>query len=296
MGISVNYAPLVGHRAIRINAMGLDYKRDSTQQERDKMHELIHQAMKEGSIGMSAGLDYDPDVFASQQEMIEAVAVLKEYDGVYQPHWRRTGRRMNVTEHHVPNDKIKALMECVDVQKKTGVRLTFAHLSTGWNITPSPPDELEAANLNTTIDMILKDCKNDLDVTWNAIPFLARGGFEVMPYVCSLLEPWLRELGSREALAKWLKVKDFREEVRDAIRRGLWYIREGYNPNTNPKWATNITVTKSKIKGIDGKSIAQIAKERGRDEWDTYLDVIAEDPDARGITGQLGVRKAYYQY
>jgi N-acyl-D-amino-acid deacylase len=294
--ISVNYAPLVGHRAIRICAMGLDYKRYSTQQERERMHELIHQAMRDGCIGMSFGLDYDPDVFASLEEITEAVAQLKEYNGIFCPHWRRTGRRMNVSAGHVPNEKITALMECVEVQRKTGVRLHFAHLSTGWNITPTPPDELEEANVRTTINMILKDRKNDLDVTWDAIPFLARGGFEVMPYICSLLEPWLRELGSREALARWLKVKDFREEVKDAIRRGLWYIREGYNPNTNPRWAENITVLKSSIPGIDGKSVAQIARERKGDPFDTWLDIIAEDPDARGVTGATGIRKAYYPY
>ena len=110
------------------------------------MHELIRQAMDEGCLGMTAGLDYDPDVFASQQEMIEAVAVLKEYDGVYQPHWRRTGRRRDVAVGHVPNEKITALRECIDVHKKTGVRLTFAHISTGWNITPTPPEDLEKAN------------------------------------------------------------------------------------------------------------------------------------------------------
>jgi len=295
-GISINYAPLVGHGTIRTKVMGLDYERHSTQAERGQMHELIHQAMKEGCIGMSAGLDYDPDVYADQEEMVEAVAQLKEYGGVYVPHWRRTGRRRGVKAGHVANEKITALMECVDVHRRTGVRLHYAHLSTGWDTHPTAPDELEAANLKVTIDMITRDSGGELGITWDAIPFLIRGGFDVMPYLCSLLEPWLRELGSREALGKWLAVPDFREEVKDAIRQGKWFIRVAYNPNTNPRWAENLTVTRSRSPGLDGKSVAQIAAERNADPWDTYFDIIVEDPDTRGVTGTMTYRPAYEQY
>jgi len=286
-GVSMNYAPLVGHGSVRTKVMGLDYKRHSTEEEKAEMREHIHQAMKDGCVGMSTGLDYDPDVFAAHEEIIDSVSVLKEYGGVYCPHWRRTGRRRGVAAGHVPNEKITALMECVDVYKKTGVRLHYAHLSTGWQIYPTAPDELEAANLKATIDMIVKESGGDLDITWDAIPQMTRSGFAVMPYLCSLYAPWLRELGSREAFAKWLKVDDFREEVKDAIRRGKWFIRVAYNPNTNPRWAENIRVLKSKVPGVDGKSIREIAAERESDEWDTWMDIIAEDPDARGVTGQL---------
>jgi N-acyl-D-aspartate/D-glutamate deacylase len=295
-GIGVNYAPLVGHGTIRTKVMGLDFKRYSTKGEQAEMRELIHQAMKEGSIGMSTGLDYDPGVFASQEEIIDAVSVLKEYDGVYCPHWRRTGRRRGVAAGHVPNEKISALMECVDVHKKTGVRLHYAHMSTGWQIHPPAPDELEYHNVKTTLDMITKDAKTELDITWDAIPQLTRSGFSTMPYLASLYQPWLRELGGLEGFARWLKVKDFREEVKDAIRRGKWFIRVAYNPNTAPRWGDNITVLKSQVPGIDGKTISQIAEERNADPWDTYFDIISQDPYSRGATGSMGPRIPYLQY
>ncbi len=295
-GISMNYAPLVGHGSVRTKVMGLDYKRRSTEDEQAEMRKLIAEAMEEGCVGMSAGLDYDPDVFASQEEMIDGVKVLKKYDGVYCPHWRRTGRRRGIAAGHVPNEKITALMECVDVYKKTGVRLHYAHLSTGWQIHPPAPDELEEANLRVTIDMITRESRGGLDITWDAIPQLTRGGFAVMPYLCSLLSPWLRELGGREAFGRWLKVKDFREEVKEAIRQGKWFIRVLYNPNTNPRWAENIFVLKSRSPGLDGKTIAEIAREREADAWDTWLDIIAEDPDTRGVTSQLVPRTCYNLY
>jgi N-acyl-D-aspartate/D-glutamate deacylase len=296
VGVSMNYAPLVGHGSVRTKVMGLDYKRHATDEELEEMRGLIHQAMRDGCVGMSTGLDYDPDVFAAHEEIIDGVSVLKEYSGVYCPHWRRTGRRRGISAGHVPNEKITALMECVDVHEKTGVRLHYAHLSTGWQIYPTAPEELEAANLKATIDMITEGSGGDLDITWDAIPQMTRSGFAVMPYLCSLYAPWLRELGGREEFARWLKVEDFRGEVKEAIRGGKWFIRVAYNPNTNPRWAENIYVLKSSVSGVDGKSIREIAAEREADEWDTWLDIIAEDPDARGATGQLEPRKWALQY
>ncbi len=294
--ISINYAPLLGHGTVRTKVMGLDYKRHSTQEERSQMQELIHEGLKDGCIGVSTGLDYDPDVFADHEEIVENIAVLKEYDAVYCPHWRRTGRRRGISAGHVPNEKIKALMECVDVYERTGVRLHYAHLSTGWQIYPDAPKELEEANLRVTIDMIMAKSKGELDITWDAIPFLVRGGFSVMPYLCGLLAPWLRELGSREALGKWLDVPDFRAEVFDAIRTGKWFIRVAYNPNTNPYWAKNLFVTKSKVEGITGKNVQEIAEMWEVDPWDAYCDIIVKDPDTRGVTGTLVYNEAYDQY
>jgi N-acyl-D-amino-acid deacylase len=295
-GISINYAPLVGHGSIRTKVMGLDYKRHSTKEERDEMHEIVHQAMKDGCIGMSTGLDYDPDVFASHDEIVLAVSQMKEYGGVYCPHWRRTGRRRGISAGHVPNEKIKALLECVDVYEKTGVRLHFAHLSTGWQIYPDAPPELEEANLRVTIDKILEKSKGDLDITWDAIPFLVRGGFSVMPYLCGLLEPWLRELGGREELGKWLDVPEFRDEVFEAIRDGKWFIRVAYNPNTNPHWAKNLYVTKSEVEDIDGKSVQEVAEMWDIEPWDAYCEIIVKDPHTRGVTGSLTYNTAYDQY
>jgi N-acyl-D-amino-acid deacylase len=115
------------------------------------------------------------------------------------------------------------------------------------------------------------------------MPWFIFGGFSVMPYLCSLLTPWLKEQGSRKKLAEWLRVPDYRKEVIDDIQTGKWFIRLAYNPNSNPQWAENIWVTKHKDKGLTGKHVAQIAKERSKNPLETYFDLICEDPDSRGV-------------
>jgi len=295
-GVSVNYAPLVGHGTIRRYVMGSDYKRDSKSEERSQMHELIHQAMKEGCIGMSTGLDYDPDVFASHEEIVEAVSQLKEYDGVYSPHWKRTGRRQGTLVGRAPVDRVKSMLECVDVQKRSGVRLHFAHLDAAWTTHPAASDEISAAILKDTFDNIIADVDDALNVTWNTLPFFIRGGFSIMPYISSRLSPWLRELGSREELSKWLKVKDFREEIKDAIRTGKLYVSVDYNPYTNPDWAKKIFILKHKSPNVDGKSVAQIAVDRNSDPLETWFDLMAEDPDARGVREMSVNKGTYYMF
>jgi len=282
VGISCNYAPLVGHGTVRYCVMGEDYKRHATKVERAEMEGLIRQALEDGCIGMSVGLDYDPDVFADREEIIEHVRILKEYGAVFCPHSRRTGRRRGWAAGHRLHDKIDGILEVLDICRATGVRMHIAHLFTGWYVNPQGyPHILEEANRRATLAVIDEAVKEGLDISFDAIPNALPTKFGGWSYLCALLVPWLRELGSREALAKWLKVPDFREEVKDAIRRGRWFIRVAYNPNVNPRWAENITVLKHKNPECENKTIQQIAEERKKDPFDTWLDLIAEDPDAK---------------
>ena len=107
VGTSMNYAPLVGHATIRRKVMGLDSQRHSTKKEMKEMRALIEEAMIDGCLGMSAGLDYDPDVYASTEELIDSVSALKKYNGVYCPHWRKTGLRVGASVGKVPAEPIK---------------------------------------------------------------------------------------------------------------------------------------------------------------------------------------------
>jgi N-acyl-D-aspartate/D-glutamate deacylase len=291
VGTSMNYAPLVGHATIRRNVLGVNSKRNSTKKEMKEMRELIDDAMKDGCIGMSAGLDYDPDVYASTEEIIDGVSVLKEYNGVYCPHWRKTGIREGATVGKTPSEPIKGILESIEIHKKTGVRLHYAHLRSGWNIHPTPSDNLEKANIVETIETIIKESKNELDITWDTIPSLVFGGFTwIGPYLASLLEPWLRIFGDRKELSKWLKSNDLREEIKRIIYSGTWSWVIYCNPSFNPKWAESLFITKSKSHGLAGLSLAEIANKRNIDPFDTIFDIITEDHDTMMYPDTSGMK------
>lgn len=285
-GISCNYAPIVGHGAVRTYVMRDDCKRQATKPERAEMAGLIRQAMDEGCIGLSVGLDYDPDCFASREELVEHVSILKDYQGVFCPHSRRTGRRRDMAAGHRMPDKTDAIQEVLDICRAAGVRMNIAHIYTGWYLSPQGgPEILEQANREATLTIIDKALKEGLDVSFDAIPSALSTTFGGWSYLCGQFAPWLRELGSRAEFAKWLRVADFREEIKDAISKGKWYMRETYNPNLNPRWAENITVLKHTSSQCENKNLAQIAEERKRNPLDVWFDLITENPDSKCVIG-----------
>jgi len=114
-------------------------------------------------------------------------------------------------------------------------------------------------------------------VTYDYIP-VGSTHLRTLPYLCSLLAPWIRETGSPERLAEFLKIEDYRKDVKDELFAGKWYIRLSYNPNANPHWAENIIVLKHKSQNYENKSISEIATMRKREQLDTFFDLISEDP------------------
>jgi N-acyl-D-aspartate/D-glutamate deacylase len=283
VGVSMNAAPLVGQGTIRYKVMGNDYKRHSTQEELEEMKVLIRQALDEGAIGMSSGLDYDPGVQAHMDEINECVAVLKDYpNAVYAPHWRRTGRRRQVKFGDTRSNKVDGLLESINTCKVTGVPTNIAHLTPGWRLVPEGNEYLEEHNIRATLQYFDEAIEVGHKLSFDSMPWFLRGGFDIMPYLCSTLKPWLKECGSREKFAEWLKVSDYREEIIDALKNGKWYIRLAYNPNTNPQWAENIWISRHKDGSLVGKNLAQIASERDADKIHTWFDLICEDPDSMG--------------
>ena len=282
-GVSMNVAPLVGQGTVRLKVMGNDFKRNSTEKELEEMKGLIRGAMDDGCIGLSTGLDYDPSVWASMDEINACVSVVKDYGGVYCPHWRRTGRRRDVKFGDTRPNKVDGILESMDTCRKTGVPTNLAHLTPGWRLVPESNDMMEEMNIRATLKFIDDARAEGLPLTFDSMPWFIFGGFDVMPYLSSLLTPWLREQGSRERFSEWLKVPDYRKEVQDAIATGKWFIRLAYNPNTNPQWAENIWVVRHRSPGCNDKTVAQIAKERGKNPLETYFDLICEDPEGRGV-------------
>lgn len=117
---AINYATLVGQGTIR--AAVIDYEnRPASASEIQRMKELLDNALKQGAIGMSTGLEYSPGSFASTGELIELCRVLKDYSGIYASHMRDE------------EDKVlEALEEAINIAREAGVKLEISHLKIGY--------------------------------------------------------------------------------------------------------------------------------------------------------------------
>lgn len=80
-GISVNIASFVGSGQVRMDVLG-NVNRKPTPEELDKMKQLVDQAMREGAIGLSSGLIYAPNMYATTEELVELARIAAHY-GVF---------------------------------------------------------------------------------------------------------------------------------------------------------------------------------------------------------------------
>src|SRR5260370_9597090 len=84
---AVNVAPLVGHHALRIFAMGAD-DRSPTVTELGLMRAQLATALEHGAWGMSTGLIYVPGTFSKTDELLQLGQELKRFDALYVSHIR----------------------------------------------------------------------------------------------------------------------------------------------------------------------------------------------------------------
>ena len=115
--ITLNVESLIGHNTVREAAMGGIFNRAPTQEEMTKMKSYIDQAMRDGAVGFSTGLIYQPGVFSTTDEIVELAKAITPYDGIYASHMRYENARI-----------YKALDEVFRVAKEAHIRAEISHI------------------------------------------------------------------------------------------------------------------------------------------------------------------------
>jgi N-acyl-D-amino-acid deacylase len=113
---AINFATTVGHGTVRRVVMGGDFKRAATAAEIETMKALVDRAMKDGALGLSSGLEYDPGFYAKPDELIELARVAAKHGGYYTSHVRDE-----------ENEVFAAWSEAIDVGRKAGLPVLISH-------------------------------------------------------------------------------------------------------------------------------------------------------------------------
>jgi len=90
--VSVNVASYAGHGTVRRKVMGEDYKRPATADEIERMKPLVRTEMDAGALGLSTGLEYDPGIYSSRDEIVALAKVAGDAGGRYISHIRSEDR------------------------------------------------------------------------------------------------------------------------------------------------------------------------------------------------------------
>ncbi len=131
-GTGPNVVLVIGHNAIRREVMKNDFRRPATAAEIDRMRELVRQAVRDGALGMSSGLEYVPSIWSTPDEIVALVKELAPSHGVYMVHERSSGLTpmwyVPSQDKPGPPTMIDNIRELIDVGEKTGVTVVAAHI------------------------------------------------------------------------------------------------------------------------------------------------------------------------
>lgn len=249
-GVGPNVALLVGHNSIRYRALGNDYQRLATAEELETMMKMIREGMEDGAFGLSAGLEYTPGRWSNTQEVIDLVSTVKPYGGIYIVHERYSGSDpmwyLPSQDGQSPGNAIDNITEVIKVAENTGVPSCATHI------------KVKGADIwgasTAIVNLVNRARARGVEIWADQYPYNTSGtdGRTV------LIPRWAVSGDGRPAsypekleatLADEEKARRFEMDVlREIERRG------------GPE---NIVVFEFPIESYIGKSIADIAEEKG---------------------------------
>lgn len=131
-GIGPNAMLMVGHGTVRARVMGNDFRRPARPDEIVQMRELVKQAMREGAIGLSAGLEYVPGRWSTTDEVVALAREIVPFGGVYISHQRAEGGdpMWFWPSQDAPGAPtlMDAVQETIDIGERTGARVVASHI------------------------------------------------------------------------------------------------------------------------------------------------------------------------
>jgi len=115
--VAVNVAVMAGHATIREQVMGKDFKRYATAEEMSQMAKLTEQAMQEGAIGLSSGLEYEVGSYSNTDELVLMSTTAAHNRGFYMTHIRDEG-----------NKSFEALHEEIAIGARAHIPIEHSHI------------------------------------------------------------------------------------------------------------------------------------------------------------------------
>ena len=244
--LSVNTVHLVGHNTLRLMAMGME-DRPPTKDEMTHMRALLHEALDAGALGMSSGLFTAPGSYSDVEEMVALGKSLVDANARYFTHLRDEG-----------NTVFDSMQEAMEFAEQVGVHVQIVHMKL------SGTDNWGGAG--KAMDLLADARRTGVKIDCDIYPYTAASN-----PLKNLFPPWLQE-GGVDAMIARLGDDNIRIRLREAVDA------EGLNNfGRIPDWdAIRISISPN-LPQYAGRTIADIAAERGIDGFWTALDYIVED-------------------
>lgn len=193
-GIGTNAALMVGLGQVRRQVMGVQAG-TPTPEDMAGMKRRITGAMEGGAVGVSSGLVFTPDRFFSTSEIVELVATIAPYGGIYHTHIR---------------DEADGLLDAVDetirISKDSGVTTVVTHFKAVYR--------RNWGKLREATDLIERARDRGVQVYADQFPFVEGGPAPLVPE-----EVWLGE--ERDVQAKTGRLRVLFDGIDDDVMLAL---------------------------------------------------------------------------
>jgi N-acyl-D-amino-acid deacylase len=268
-GVSCNVASFIGATTPRIHELGYA-DRAPTPAELERMKALVRQAMEEGALGVASSLIYAPAFYAKTDELIALARVAAAHGGIYISHLRSEGNRF-----------LEALDELITIARQADIPAQIYHLKAAgranWHKLDAAIAKIEAARaagLQITADMYCYTAG-------------ATGLDAAMP-------PWVQE-GGYKAWAERLKDPAIRARVAREMTTPTDAWENFFIAAGSPTNILLVQFKNPKLKPFTGKTLAEVARLRGKPPEETAMDLVVEDGSRVGtvyfLMSEENVRK-----
>jgi N-acyl-D-amino-acid deacylase len=250
-GISPNVASFVGATTIRIHELG-EGDVDPTPAQLAAMQRLVRQAMNEGALGVGTSLIYAPASYAEMPELVALARASAQCGGSYISHMRSEGKGIEA-----------ALDELIQIARESGGPAEIYHLKLSGADNWGKRDAVLAK--------IARARAEGLDIRANmyVYPAGATGLDASMPTWVQAggLDPWIARL--KDPATRRRVIAEMRAEP------------VGWENLTraagDPSKVLFIGFRNENLRPLIGKTLAEVAAQRGTSIEDTILDLVIED-------------------
>jgi N-acyl-D-amino-acid deacylase len=247
-GLPVNVVQTVGHTQVRRIVLG-DVERRPTDDELKRMQALVREGMEAGAIGVSTALIYPPAIYAETEEIAALAAVAGEFGGRYYTHMRNEGDRL-----------LEAIDEALEIGRVGNSPVHIFHLKAAGR--------QNWGKMQLAIAKIRAARADGEQVTADIYPYVNNG-----LGIAALIHP-RHFTDGYERLRSRLDDAELRAEIRKEMETTdgweNWFRHSSYDWNRIIIGRSN----NARYEGLDGQSVAAIAKAKGEDTWDTFFNLV----------------------
>jgi N-acyl-D-amino-acid deacylase len=255
-GVAPNVASFIGATTVRVHEIGYEDRPPSTA-ELEAMRGLVARAMEDGALGVGSSLIYAPAFYAGTEELIALAAESAAHGGLYITHLRSEGNRL-----------LEAVDEVIRISREAGTAAEIYHLKAAgagnWDKLEQVIERIEtarAAGQRITADMY----------TYTAG---ATGLDASMP-------PWVQE-GGHDRWVERLQDEAIRQRVAQEMGADTDDWENFFFAVGSPDQIILVGFKNEKLKQYTGRTLAEVAEERGTSPEETAMDLVIEDDSRVG--------------